>query len=161
MFSYRLYFSHYWQAMDMNIRHMSSSVASGCFARSYMIYLDCSVLSVYYAYSCASTWSFCWKLTVIIFLFLEDIKNFMNEEVDQETERILRRARRRKRRCCNPIIINWRYTLQLYITFFWCFRFVVVQALQSSFLPCEQFCLPPLTMMNCCNTTQVHSLHHG
>nr|XP_011469013.1 PREDICTED: protein PAIR1 [Fragaria vesca subsp. vesca] len=35
-----------------------------------------------------------------------DIKNFMNEEVDQETERILRRARRRKRRCCNPIIIN-------------------------------------------------------
>ncbi|KAL6128714.1 hypothetical protein ACLB2K_072069 [Fragaria x ananassa] len=28
-----------------------------------------------------------------------DIKNFMNEEVDQETERILRRARRRKRRC--------------------------------------------------------------
>ncbi|XP_024175876.1 putative recombination initiation defects 3 isoform X2 [Rosa chinensis] len=36
----------------------------------------------------------------------EDIKNYMIEEVDQETERILRRARRRKRRCCNPIIIN-------------------------------------------------------
>ncbi|KAK9910434.1 hypothetical protein M0R45_034395 [Rubus argutus] len=35
-----------------------------------------------------------------------DIKNYMIEEVNQETERILRRARRRKRKCCNPIIIN-------------------------------------------------------
>ncbi|XP_050385357.1 putative recombination initiation defects 3 [Argentina anserina] len=35
-----------------------------------------------------------------------DMKNYMSEEVDEETERILRRARRRKRRCCNPIIIN-------------------------------------------------------
>ncbi|XP_050249622.1 putative recombination initiation defects 3 isoform X2 [Quercus robur] len=31
---------------------------------------------------------------------------FFNKEVKEETDRILRKARRRKRKCCNPIIIN-------------------------------------------------------
>nr|POE83984.1 protein pair1 [Quercus suber] len=34
------------------------------------------------------------------------IGKFFNKEVKEETDRILRKARRRKRKCCNPIIIN-------------------------------------------------------
>ncbi|KAL5572861.1 hypothetical protein UlMin_022458 [Ulmus minor] len=35
-----------------------------------------------------------------------DFGNYLNEEIKEETKRMLRKARRRKRRCCDTIIIN-------------------------------------------------------
>ncbi|XP_024027690.1 protein PAIR1 [Morus notabilis] len=35
-----------------------------------------------------------------------DLGNYLIDEVEEETKRILRKARRRKRQCCNTIIIN-------------------------------------------------------
>jgi len=36
----------------------------------------------------------------------EDVRFYSIEDAKEETERILRKARRQKRKYCNPIIIN-------------------------------------------------------